>query len=888
MCGATVCTVDHLHFALTLAASFRRHHPELELHLLVVDGDGVEIPAPPGVVVLRGSDVGLFDDPYLALKLSAAELCCAAKPFLLAHLARRPRPTPGAVYLDADIRLFAPCERLVAELQRAPFVVFPHTVAPLPQPELWWERPSLGELAHAGVLNAGMFGSGPRRYRSPASSPNGGSLVCGLGAFQTGQTEQNSFNWVVAFADDVRVVRDTAYNVAYWNLHDRSLRCRWIGAGGRPGVHRRRPSTRRLPFQRLRPDHPVAAFRLRRPQPGSLRPRGDRAGRPLPRRARGATELTVGAPWLPLRPLPLGHPIDARMRNLFKEHETDLRREENPYSSAGGGPPTAGPSSARRTRTASLLPVLLTSIPRRTGRSPGGVSVPISTPADAALVRRRRRGRNRIPAALRCPPARGAARRRGAALLHARAAAPATFAGLGEPLGRDRQAFISPPRGSPQRRLAASIRSLDGEVAAVSLLHALRGVVEGRPDLHAAYPDLLDGDAAALATWLRLVGTRTEFATPAMVERFERAARGGALARIFSFVDRYPAIIAPWPLALVGVGKDGFARALLAALGGGVEFDLDDVVMYLWLMDEKPWAGVPLTLELRVNADREPSPLLPEGQEALLAPVLADVRFRRALDDHRRRHGPFHLGEAASIRGWTREPRGSVSIGRPSGDRVPRHRRPRCRMFGTRSAGVNLFGFFRSPIGLGTMSHGLALALRSEGVCVRENLLTNQTMDADLTAGDFVRRYDPSLDTNLFVSFPHLEGRLLDRCPRHQTATRHNVAYLAWEQREGNRLWAEAYADLDQVWALSSFAAGGLREALGARCHRGALRARPRRCRRTQARRDRGRPLSPWARGSRRLPPHLRRQLLDRAQEPRGRGQRFRAAPSDRTIGPSC
>jgi glycosyltransferase involved in cell wall biosynthesis len=113
------------------------------------------------------------------------------------------------------------------------------------------------------------------------------------------------------------------------------------------------------------------------------------------------------------------------------------------------------------------------------------------------------------------------------------------------------------------------------------------------------------------------------------------------------------------------------------------------------------------------------------------------------------------------------------------------------------------------------MSHGLACALRSQGVEVRENVLTNQTMDAELEADAFVRRYDPALNTNLFVSFPHLEERLLDRCPSHQTVTRHNVVYLAWEQREGNRLWAEAYAELDQVWALSRFAATGLREALG-------------------------------------------------------------------------
>ena len=40
------------------------------------------------------------------------------------------------------------------------------------------------------------------------------------GAFWvSGQMEQHSFNWVTTFAPGVSVLRDKAYNVAYWNLH---------------------------------------------------------------------------------------------------------------------------------------------------------------------------------------------------------------------------------------------------------------------------------------------------------------------------------------------------------------------------------------------------------------------------------------------------------------------------------------------------------------------------------------------------------------------------------------------------------------------------------------------------------------------------------------------
>jgi glycosyltransferase involved in cell wall biosynthesis len=812
-CGATVCTVDHFHFALALATSFRRHHPDLDLHVLVVDsdrGDGVEFPTLPGLVVHRGGEVGLLDDPYLALKLNAAELCCAAKPFLLAHLAAT-TPVARAVYLDSDILLFAPCERLLADLEHSPFVVFPHTIAPLPQPELWWERPSLGDLAFAGVLNAGMFGIdlGDAGQRFLAQWRD---LVCGLGAFQGGQTEQNSFNWVIAFADGVRVSRDTAYNVAYWNLHDRSLRCHGVGLGdenagpeftvdGRPLVA--------FHFSGYDLDVPerLSSYDGRHPV------HCDRALTELLADYQRELESHGADRWRAqgyrFDRFPSGIPIDKRLRHLFKEHEVDLRREEDPWTPAGEAAhcrALLSPSS----RTASLLPLLLASI--RAERVDLQATFPGADLEPRPLLRwfadlgAAETGYQQMFDAHRIALPRGSGVR---SMLRTRGEVPAAFAGLGEPLGRDRPALVSRLEGARRQDEAAHVARLDCEIAAVSPLHALRGVVEGRPDLHAAYPDLLGADAPAFAIWLRLVGTRTEFVTPPMIERFERAARGGSLARIFSFVDRHPSIVAPWPLALVGVGKEGFARALLAALAGGVEFDLDDVVMYLWLMDEKPWTGVALTLELRANAARVPSPLLPEGQEALLAPVLSDLRFRRALDDHRRQ-GKLDAGEAGLVRGLDRQRTGP----RRSPPSQPSQLTQPSPWSGRRAPGVNLFGFFKSPIGLGTMSHGLASALRSQGVTVRENVVTNQTMDADLSPDDFVRRYDPALDTNLFVSFPHLAERLLDQCPRHRTAMRRNVAYLAWEQRESNRLWEEAYADLDQVWALSSFAAEGLRAAL--------------------------------------------------------------------------
>ena len=792
--AATVCTLDHLHFALALATSMRRHHPELTLHILVVDGDGEELPGVPGCRFLRGSEVGLFADPYLALKLSAADLCCAAKPFLLAHLAA----TAGAariVYLDADLYLFAPLTALLEQARRASFVVFPHTVAPMPRPELRWERPALGQLALAGVFNAGLFvfavGEATQRFlatwRELVSEP--GAFLSSRGA----QTEQNSFNWVVAFLDDVHVMRDSAYNVAYWNLHERSLR--WSA------------TTPEGPVFTV-DGHPLVVFHFSGYSPaeplrlslGNHRHpvHSDRAlGRLLTFYA-GELEAHDRDAWSAhayrFAHFPSGVAIDRRLRELFREHEPELRSGIDPFTDEGEAfycrallSPLPGASS--------LLPLLLAAIYRERPdlrhfqADADLVPEPLLRWFSLSGVYEMNYGelfdRHR-PVVPRSEWVRE--------LAAVRAGLPQLFAACTQPLGRDRQRLLARLEEAERGDLVQKVRGLEAEIYAASPVFVVWRLVRERADLRQSYPDLLDEEAEPFTTWLRIFGTRLELLDREVPERFARAARGGALARIFSFLNRNASLARAWPLALAGHDHPAFARLLLGHLGGCPEYDLDDVVMYLWLMEERPWSGLPLVLELLANGWRTPSPLLAEGQEVLLAPLLASrPEFRRALDDYRMRFGQLSPEEAASLRA-------------ADGDRGPGPgRRP----------GINQFGFFHSPIGLGDMSRGLAGALRSQGIEVRENLLGNLAMAPDLRPEAFLRRYDYGLDTNLFVSFPHLEQRLFDLFPPSMVDGRRNVVYLAWEQREANPLWAPFFRDFDQVWALSAFAARGLAEALG-------------------------------------------------------------------------
>jgi hypothetical protein len=84
----TVCTENHVPFTRSLLESIRRHHGAAPVVVAVVDADDRDAVSIEGAIVLTGRELIGTDFDYLALKLTAAELCCAAKPAAIEYLLR--------------------------------------------------------------------------------------------------------------------------------------------------------------------------------------------------------------------------------------------------------------------------------------------------------------------------------------------------------------------------------------------------------------------------------------------------------------------------------------------------------------------------------------------------------------------------------------------------------------------------------------------------------------------------------------------------------------------------------------------------------------------------------------------------------------------------------
>ena len=149
-----VCTVINkawLAHARALAESLHAHEPRAELSVLVVDSiEGFVDPDAEPFEILGPEQVAIADFATMSVRYDITELCCALKPAIMRHLLDGDEPV---VYLDSDVRVFAPLDGLEEALHRHPFLLTPHLLSPLED-----DGREPGELAIllAGTSNLGF------------------------------------------------------------------------------------------------------------------------------------------------------------------------------------------------------------------------------------------------------------------------------------------------------------------------------------------------------------------------------------------------------------------------------------------------------------------------------------------------------------------------------------------------------------------------------------------------------------------------------------------------------------------------------------------------------------------------------------------------------------
>ncbi len=231
-----VCTIiskNYLPYARVLMRSVAEHHPELERFVLLVDEvDGYFDPKAEPFTLVALSELAVPNLVGLCFRYTLLELNTALKPSLMAHLFAR-RGLAKVVYLDPDILVLGSLGRLFARLDDAAIVLTPHLTAPLPDDGL---VPSEINILQAGTYNLGFIAL---RAGTSARALLGwweARLAdrCQMAVERGMHVDQKWIDLVPGFFDDVAIVRDPSWNVAYWNALHRPIRRdggRWLVDG---------------------------------------------------------------------------------------------------------------------------------------------------------------------------------------------------------------------------------------------------------------------------------------------------------------------------------------------------------------------------------------------------------------------------------------------------------------------------------------------------------------------------------------------------------------------------------------------------------------------------------------------------------------------------------
>jgi hypothetical protein len=202
-----------------LARSFSAHHDGARLSVLVTDDI-------KRVVSEREEPFDLVHPDELPLaRQEFAEMAAIYDPKELVtaikfwHIRQLLEVDDVVLFLDSDVEVFAPLDELADLTATSGFVLTPHAVAPFPFDD---ETPTEFQIQRSGIYNTGFIGV------SKTGGPALDWLMTRLRRDSVYDKEeglwfdQRWFDFVPIYFD-CHICRDPAYNVAYWNLHERTV-----------------------------------------------------------------------------------------------------------------------------------------------------------------------------------------------------------------------------------------------------------------------------------------------------------------------------------------------------------------------------------------------------------------------------------------------------------------------------------------------------------------------------------------------------------------------------------------------------------------------------------------------------------------------------------------
>lgn len=215
-----------------MCRSILDHDPDIDVVILLVDRKRPLTIEDDRIRIIWSEDTSFPNYLQSAFRYNIIELNTALKPHVAAMLLRQ---YEKVIYLDPDTFAFNSLRPLLTDMNTYDVLLSPHALAPYTDSH----RPNEVDLLRFGAFNLGFFAV--RNKPSAQAMLAWWDLRCqrdcwyepsqGLGV------DQKWMDLAPSFFDGIHVIKHPGVNVAFWNLHERTIARRPDGAWTVNGDH---------------------------------------------------------------------------------------------------------------------------------------------------------------------------------------------------------------------------------------------------------------------------------------------------------------------------------------------------------------------------------------------------------------------------------------------------------------------------------------------------------------------------------------------------------------------------------------------------------------------------------------------------------------------------
>ena len=225
----SIISPNRRHYARVLMASVQRNHPAWDRFVVLVGETSASDRDEESFTTVPLEALPLPSPRRFCFRYTILELNTAVKPWMFEHLFAR--GYGRVVYLDPDIFVYSPLIEIDAAPSETFLMLTPHLTGSIGGDD----HPSERAILQCGAYNLGFLAVSrrPTLARFLAWWQEKLEFQCVVEIERGLFVDQKWMDLAPGLFPDVAILRHEGYNVAYWNLRQRSV----VGAGGRIAVN---------------------------------------------------------------------------------------------------------------------------------------------------------------------------------------------------------------------------------------------------------------------------------------------------------------------------------------------------------------------------------------------------------------------------------------------------------------------------------------------------------------------------------------------------------------------------------------------------------------------------------------------------------------------------